>query len=224
MSELVVIAIGGGGATEGTHPELDNLCFENVISKPRIGYIGWASNDDPEKFSRFREAFEESAESIVEIAMGASKSKIQELISGLDLIYISDGNPEILINRLKETGADAMLKDAGCGETVLVGVGAGASCMFEKYVSRSEDGELCLKEGLAFVQAVFSSHCESDRERRDFMATSVSSFCIRSGYNVDDGTALIIKGQDIRGFSLGFPRQVRIIHRGGGGVQVTTIS
>ena len=224
MSELVVIAIGGGGATEGTHPEVDTLCFEHVGPKPRIGYIGWANNDDPEKFARFRDAFEQGAESIVEIAGGASKSKIQESIADLDLIYISDGNPEILINHLKETGADAMLKDAGCDGTVLVGVGAGASCMFEKYLSRSEDGELCLREGLAFMKAVFSSHCESDRERRDFMANLVSSYCIRSGYNVDDGTALIIKGQDFQGFSLGFPRQVRIVHRGGGGVKVTNIS
>ena len=224
MSELVVIAIGGGGATEWTHPEVDGYCLEQLGSKPRIGYIGWASNDDPEKFARFREEFEESADSIVEIFARTSKPEMEELISDLDLIYISDGNPEILIDRLKETSADKMLRNAGNNGTVLAGVGAGASCMFEKYVSRSESGELCLREGLAFVQAVFSSHCDSDRDRREFMANLVTRFFISSGYNVDDGTALVVKGQNFQGLSPGFPRQVRIVHRGGGGTKVTNIS
>ena len=44
----ILIAIGGGGATHGTHPELDQFCLRLLPQRPRIGHVGTASHHDPE--------------------------------------------------------------------------------------------------------------------------------------------------------------------------------
>ena len=42
------MAIGGGGFTHESHPELDRFCLEQTPrSAPRIGFVGAADNDEP---------------------------------------------------------------------------------------------------------------------------------------------------------------------------------
>ena len=45
---ITITAIGGGGFTHETHSMLDDFCLRQAgKTKPRLGFIGTASNDDP---------------------------------------------------------------------------------------------------------------------------------------------------------------------------------
>ena len=55
---MKIIAIGGGGFTHGSEPNLDDFCLsETKCDRPRMAFIGTASDDDPLKIERFRTRF-----------------------------------------------------------------------------------------------------------------------------------------------------------------------
>ena len=53
-----VIAIGGGGFTHEVDPAMEDFILAQVrAERPRIGFIGTASQDDPVKIARFHRRF-----------------------------------------------------------------------------------------------------------------------------------------------------------------------
>ena len=67
MPETTLIVIGGGGATHGTHPELDRLCLSYACKQPRIGFIGIASDDDLAQFRLFDAAIRPMASAVTRL-------------------------------------------------------------------------------------------------------------------------------------------------------------
>ena len=58
QEEPRIIAIGAGGFTHETDPALDDFVLAQCpVSRPRVGFIGAASDDDPQKFARFHHRF-----------------------------------------------------------------------------------------------------------------------------------------------------------------------
>lgn len=219
----MLIAFGGGDMAPRTRLKIDKIFRERLSAKLRVGYVAWANSDSMDGLNRFLDAFEIEVESITEISASSPACEVHKSVSDLDMIYIGDGNPEVLTTLLRENGLDVVLKDASNGGTILCGVGAGASCMFEQYIHRSDGGEPCLTQGAALFGGVFASHGDSVQGRRTAMAEFVESHQIRSGVAVDDGTALIVEGQTIYGVSPGFAQRVRRIHRKNGRAVATLI-
>ena len=216
MEGPVLVAIGGGGATHGTHPELDRLCLERAPAKPRIGYVGWASGGDPQKAARFRAALAGRAGSIEEPP--AAGADLRSWAAALDLVYLGGGACGALMERMAQTGLDDALARASRGATVLAGVSAGASCLFERYVWRAESGDLRLAKGAGLFEGAFVPHCQSEPDRIEAMAGFVAAGDAPFGYAVDDGAALILDGGRASGAASQSDRRVRRMRRQADGV------
>ena len=94
-----LIAIGGGGFTHKTDPELEDFIVAvSGCQRPRVGFIGTASDDDPIKISRFYERFGTLSEHATHLAPGSDAQHTARWSQALDIIYVGGGNTLRLIN------------------------------------------------------------------------------------------------------------------------------
>lgn len=196
MPSTTLIAIGGGGATHGTHPELDRLCIEYTASRRRIGYIGTASGDDLEKHRRFCDGFRPFAGTLSRLCPEADQEQVRIWAEDLDLIYVGGGNPTRLVDRWTSTGIGTVLVEAFRRGVTLAGVSAGAMCWFESFLWRSGDDGLQTGEGLGIVRGSMTPHSLTEPDRRAHMHGLVARGVVPDGYAVDDGAALVLREGD----------------------------
>lgn len=217
MPSTTLIAIGGGGATHGNHPELDRLCIEYTASRRRVGYIGTASGDDVDKHRRFRDGFRPFAGTLSRLSSRADQDQARIWAEGLDLIYVGGGNPTLLVDHWKSTGTGTVLVDAFRRGVTLAGVSAGAMCWFESFLWRSRDDGLQTSEGLGIVKGSMTPHSQIEPDRRAHMHGLVASGAMPDGYAVDDGAALVLReGEPARPYPSEGPPFVRRIRQGEG--------
>lgn len=188
-----LIAIGGGGATHGTHPELDRLCLDHAVRRPRVGYVGTAGGDDSGKLDRFRSAFAPFASAILPLSSAADPAAAEQWAKNLDLIYIAGGNPVALVAHWNATGLSGILAGAYRRGVVLAGVSAGAMCWFESFLWRTPGKGLQTDSGLGLIQGTFTPHSLAEPQRRTRMKELAKSREINGGYAVDDGAALVLR-------------------------------
>ncbi|MDE0523239.1 MAG: Type 1 glutamine amidotransferase-like domain-containing protein [Boseongicola sp.] len=196
MPSRTLIAIGGGGATHGTHSELDRLCIGYTDSRRRIGYIGTASGDDLEKHRRFRDGFTPLAGTISKLSNESDQDQARIWADGLDLIYVGGGNPTLLVDHWNATGIGTVLVDAFRRGVTLAGVSAGAMCRFESFLWRSREDGLQASEGLGIVRGSMTPHSRVEPDRRARMHGLVTRGAMPEGYAVDDGAALVMREGD----------------------------
>ncbi len=201
MPPSTLIAIGGGGATHGTHPELDRLCVEYTGARRRIGYIGTASGNNPEKVQRFRDSFSRYAGTLSQLPAEAGRKQARIWTEDLDLIYVGGGNPAHLVGHWKSTGIAAVLAEAFRRGVTLAGVSAGAMCWFESFLWHSGEDGLQTGEGLGIVKGSMTPHSLAEPDRRTRMHRLVASGAMPDGYAVDDGAALVFReGEPVRSY------------------------
>lgn len=193
MPQSILIAIGGGGATHGTHPELDRLCLEHSGGRGRIGYIGTANRDDPERFQSFRQAFLPKAASVSCLSLSANRDQARSWVNDLDLIYVAGGNPVLLVDHWRAQGIDTVLHAAFQNGVTLAGVSAGAMCWFEHFLWRTPEDGFQISEGLGLVAGAMTPHSLIEPERRAHVRTLVTKGALGQTYAVDDGAALVLR-------------------------------
>ncbi len=189
-----LIAIGGGGAIHGTHPELDRLCLDHAVRRPRVGYIGTANGDDPEKFDSFCSALAPMTSAIRPLSSGADAAAAALWAERLDLIYVAGGNPVVLVDHWNAAGISDVLINAFRRGVVLAGVSAGAMCWFESFLWRTPENGLQVARGLGLIEGTFTPHSSTEPERRAQMQERAKGGEIAGGYAVDDGAALVFRG------------------------------
>lgn len=97
-----------------------------------------------------------------------------ELVSWADIIYEGGGDTKGMMELWLETGFDKILRNAWENGTVMCGVSAGANCWFQSCSSASLQMQLNDKtmplinvDGLNFVHAFFTPHCNVKNEYTD---------------------------------------------------------
>ena len=214
MPSTTLIAIGGGGATHGSHPELDRLCIEYAASPRRVGYIGTASGDDVGRHRRFCDGFGPLAGTLSQLSSQADQDQARIWAEGLDLIYVGGGSPTLLVDHWKSTGIGTVLADAFRRGVTLAGVSAGAMCWFESFLWRSRDDGLETSDGLGIVQGSMTPHSQIEPDRRAHMHGLVAGGAMPEGYAVDDGAALVLReGEPARASPSEGPPYVHLIRR-----------
>ncbi len=194
MSIPTLIAIGGGGATHGTHPELDHLCLEFARARPRIGYVGAASGDDPEKTRTVHASLAPLAGAVLPLPPGADLAAARAWADGLDLVYVGGGDPVRLVRYLGETGIASVLARAHAQGVPLVGVSAGAMCWFDRFLWRAGADGLQIAPGLGLVPGTMTPHSLIEPDRLTRLQALVAQGALAEAYAVDDGAALILRG------------------------------
>lgn len=185
-----VIAIGGGGFTHGEDPDLDIFCLRGLPERPRLGFIGAASKDDPDKIARFHARFSDHAASLSHLPLSAGSTEAAEWAEQLDLIYVGGGNTAYLVRHLRETGIADVLAEATARGTRLAGVSAGAVCWFDMVLTDSLGGGLRPMRGLGLVPGSCCPHFSSEPHRKPAFHKAVANGDLPAGLAIDDGAAV----------------------------------
>lgn len=97
---------------------------------------------------------------------------VSEKISNADIIYIGGGDTVKLVNTLKETGMDKMLKEAVKKDKVIAGISAGAIALCQYGLSDVEimnniSDNYVKVDGLGILDYMFVPHFSSDFKKQE---------------------------------------------------------
>ena len=226
MAEVNIIAIGGGGVTNGTDPAMDiallNFCG---LAAQRIGLVGTASGNDPGKIARFQAGFSGLAAKCRILPIDADARQARAWAHGLDLIYIGGGDTLLLMRTWRQTSLhEALLAAAAEEGCVLAGVSAGAMCWFEAMLTDTT-GRLAPMAGLGILPGSCTAHARQDALRLPAFRDLIGRGLMPDGLALDDGVAVLCRRHaPPRLLSAREGAAARIIRREGQGVVETCLT
>lgn len=190
-----LIAIGGGGFTHALDPALEDFIVATAgCARPRIGFIGTASEDDPLKIRRFYERFANLSDHLTHLAAGSDASATAAWAQALDLIYVGGGHTLRLIKHWRSTGLDQVLMAAARRGVLMAGVSAGASVWFEQALSDAGGQGLRPVAGIGLVAGSCCPHYDGEPQRPPAFAAAIAAGALPDGVAIDDGVAVLIDG------------------------------
>jgi len=189
-----IIAIGGGGFTHQTDPELEDFIIDqSPIKHPNIGFIGAASRDNPNRIDRFYQRFLNYAGSTSHLCQQSSMQTARDWISQQDIIYVGGGDTIHLLSYFRKNKLDSHLANAANNGTILAGVSAGAVCWYDVALSDSAGNGLTPLPGLGIVPGSCCPHYSSEPERQKTFQQKISTRAMPDGVAIDDGVAVLIR-------------------------------
>lgn len=188
---LQIIAIGGGGFSQGSEPELDEYVLDQSRSTtPRIGFIGTASGDSERTLVQFYARFAKLDCRPSHLPLFARTPNLASWILGQDVIYVGGGNTQSLLSVWEGWELAPLLQRAGEAGTVLSGISAGAICWFDSGLTDSRSDTLGPLACLGFVPGSCCPHYSGEALRRPTFERMVGRGEIAPGFAIDDGAAL----------------------------------
>ncbi|MGI9485913.1 MAG: Type 1 glutamine amidotransferase-like domain-containing protein [Geminicoccaceae bacterium] len=195
-----IIAVGGGGFTHETDPDLDEFYLDQLPPAPALGFIGMASGDAPEKIDRFYDRFRGRATFLSHLPATTTRSEARDWLAGKDLVYFGGGNTATLINRLRSVGLVGLLRRANEQGIVLAGVSAGGACWFDWVLSNSAGAGYTPLTGLGFIRSGVCPHYLDEPARRPVLEALVVRDSDLSCYAIDDGACIIARSGKVIGY------------------------
>ena len=188
---MQIIAIGGGGFSEGSEPGLDRYVLEQSRSTaPRIGFIGTASGDSESYLLKFYARFAKLDCRPGHLPLFRRTPNLEAWVLGQDVIYVGGGNTKSMLSVWNAWGLAPLLRRAGEAGAILVGISAGALCWFDWGVTDSASNRLEAMACLGFVSGSCCPHYSGEAERRPSYERLVQSEEIPAGIAIDDGAAV----------------------------------
>ena len=194
-----MLALGGHefGRRRGEEAVAEYL-FALAPPRPRVCLLPTASGDAEDQIRAFRAAWAERAGEVSHVSLFRLEHEtvsLREHLLAQDLIYVGGGSMVNLLAVWRAHGIDRLLLEAWRRGTILCGQSAGAMCWFEQGISRSAGGARPVA-GLGVVPGMLSAHYHRDPDRREALLA-----CVReqggTGYGVDDGAGLLIRGHRV---------------------------
>lgn len=186
-----VIAIGGGGFSEGFAWGLDDYVLAQApAARPKVGFIGTASGDAEAYLLKFYQRFAQLGCEPSHLPLFRRTPDIARWIEAQDIVYVGGGNTRSLLALWHGWGLPPLLESAARRGTVLAGISAGAICWFEAGVTDSNAGRLQPLPCLGFVSGSCCPHYVREAERRPCYEAFVRQGEIADGIAIDDGAAV----------------------------------
>ncbi|MBQ2774348.1 MAG: Type 1 glutamine amidotransferase-like domain-containing protein [Clostridia bacterium] len=193
-----VVAIGGGNY----HNDEIFSIFERIVEmsgkkNPSVIFLPTAGFDDINGDEPIADAFRRLGCNFDILFLTDKKLSIEDIrntIFSADIIYAGGGNLKFLMDTLKETGANDILREAAKNDIVLSGFSSGAMCWFDSgYDDCGENHEFMFVDCLGLFPYCYCPHFISDYWRSFENAVTQ---CKVSGLGVEDGAALIFDGEN----------------------------
>lgn len=186
-----LIAIGGGGFSEATEPELDvYVLAQSPAPCPRIGFICTASGDSDHYLVKFYRRFAALNCRASHLSLFLRTPDLSAWAAAQDVIYVGGGNTKSMLAVWHCWGLPAVLADALARGTVIAGVSAGAICWFEQGLTDSEAQGLMALDCLGWLAGGCAPHYSNDPERRATYTRLLAAGLIAPGLGLDDGAAV----------------------------------
>lgn len=194
MSTIQVKAVlsGGGGVTHGSDPALEAFLVARLGDRPRVGYLGTANGDDPERLARVRQRFGELGAEVRHLPLQATAEQAEGWARDLDAVYVGGGHTERMLQSWRKTGIDRILGDAARRGVVLSGVSAGAVCWFDYALWDGAGTGYRPLQGLGLLAGSCCPHFTSEPERAAAYRAHLADARIPPGYAIGDGAALVL--------------------------------
>lgn len=193
-----LVALGGGGATHGLDPALDDFILSlTPRARPRVGFVGWARPDRPERLQRLSERLQSCGASVEALASTATRGEAEDWLRQVDLVYVGGGDTALLLDSLRRLPTGAALVQAARQGLLLAGVSAGASVWFECALSDAGGQGLRRLDGLGLLPGSFCPHHDSEPARAPAFAAAVADGTLPAGLAVDDGVAVLVTAQGL---------------------------
>ena len=196
MNERHILALGGGGFSDGGDALDEFVLGLAGPARPRICFLPTASADSADYAVRFYEAFRERAEPSHLELFGRPRRDIRDFLLGQDVIYVGGGNTANMLAIWRVHGVDAVLREAWERGIVLAGISAGSICWFEAGVTDSFGEELAPLQCLGFLPGSNCPHYDSEPQRRPTYRRLVADG-FPSGIAADDAVAVHFAGSDL---------------------------
>ena len=190
-----LVAIGGGGFTHEADPSMEDFllaCQSNA--RPRIGFVGTASHDDPVKIARFHARFAGVASTCTYLPLAADAAQAQAWVDGLDIVYVGGGNTLHLVAHWHRQGIDRVMLAAARRGVLMAGVSAGANVWFAQALSDSGGQGLAPAAGIGLVPGSCCPHYSSEPKRQGAFSACIAQGTLAGGVGIDDGAAVLIDG------------------------------
>ena len=202
MTSIRIYAIGGGGFTHAdTAPDEDLMLEDRLLAlvpkMPKIGYIGHANDDNPDRITAFYSRFSGHAETS-HLPHDADAAAARDFAVGLDIVYVGGGSTKRMLHRWRKTGLDDVLSEAGRRGVILAGVSAGAICWFSELLLGTIDAGFELLPGLGLVAGSACPHYDSEPVRRAAYDDAIAAGRLAPGLAIDDGVAVYIVAGYVR--------------------------
>jgi dipeptidase E len=227
-----IVVIGGGELIDLETLEMDREVVRlTQKAKPKALFIPTASSDAPGYCDTFSKVYGEilgcETSHLLLVSQTYTHEEISELIMSADLIYVGGGNTRKMLEIWKNTGVDALLKEAYTSGTILAGLSAGSICWFEYGHSDSEafDDEGNWKyiklEALGILPGIHCPHYNEDIREEDFSRMVKGGGM--PGIAVDNNCAIIYKDKEYKVMSTRDEAKAYLVMDSERGVVVTQI-
>jgi dipeptidase E len=160
--------LGGENTYRRDAKEVNQIAFQEAGQTPSILVFSWARASFDRAYRKRKKIFDyfiSLGAGTVEIAdYSSSTSEIEQKISQTDLVYLTGGIPSVLVERLRQSCVDSLLKDY---EGVVVGRSAGALALCRKCVVTYRSSlEAKVIDGLGLVDLTAKAHYKPDRDEQ----------------------------------------------------------
>ncbi|MBW2281054.1 MAG: peptidase E [Deltaproteobacteria bacterium] len=193
--EAQIIAIGGGGFSEGNSLALDAWVLGRARrDSPRVAFVGTASGDAQTYLDKFYAAFEKLGAVPAHLPFFRRTPDLRSFVVEQDVIYVGGGNSRSMLAVWREWGLPELLREAARGGTVLAGISAGAICWFEQGVTDSGAAGLESVDCLGLLPGSCCPHYDGEAERRPRYHAMLAEGRIAPGIAIDDEAAVHFQG------------------------------
>jgi len=198
----VFLFAGGPGSAAGSYAEVLRRIYSQTGSrKPRIAYVGAATDDNPRFFSMMSTLLQGAGAceiELVPLAKGGNVRTARAVIESSDLVFFGGGDVELGMKRLHERDIISALSAAHAAGTPFAGISAGAIMLGRQWVRWSDpddDASAELFDCLGLAGVICDTHGEDDdwQELRRALALAGGS----PGYGIRTGAAMRAVGQTV---------------------------
>lgn len=167
--------------------------------RPRLLFINTACGDDPEAERRDLAAAERAGVDArhLRLVEEPEVDDIVDFVAGFDAIWVGGGDLALLLRVWRSYAVGPALAAAWQQGVVLAGTSAGAQCWHASGTTDRASGEIeVFHDGLGLIpEPSLAVHYDSDAAGRGAHEAAIRRGEIPSGFALDEGTALLYRGE-----------------------------
>lgn len=163
-------------------------------AKPKICFLGTASNDGKEYREMFYNFFKKQQCVPTHLSFLDPPKNLEKFILEQDIIHVGGGNTKMIMETWKKFGADKIMKKAWNEGVILTGMSAGAICWFEDGITNPSPGVLTRLPCLGLLKGSFCPHFDERADLRNSYHKLILNGIIKEGFGVEDGAAVHFVG------------------------------